>query len=257
MSSQIERIETTSPTREHIRETAQYQEDDDEFFMGMIRRAPGPGSESTVAPYVEGSDEPVHDDVQAPTELKALGQSNFSRPFSRSSSARTIISSHKVEPSFAEIETINPSNAHFDSRQAENALPMLGELSNEHSLSPIRVRTANLREAPDSPTPQRNGAGSQKRTWTQEQYRRYSARRPIANGKPNSFRSVRTHRDFRGLNNENTRQQEEHDEMMGEYHKLQDLHSTVSSKHMVEVFLNSRRRPLGTGTANDKAEIFL
>ena len=68
---------------------------------------------------------------------------------------------------------------------------------------------------------------------------------------------MRTYRDFHGLNNENKRQQKEHDEMMGEYHKLQDNHSTVSSKHMVDMFLNSRRRPEDTEASNDKADVFL
>ncbi|OQD74329.1 hypothetical protein PENDEC_c011G06795 [Penicillium decumbens] len=252
MSAQVERIESTNPAREHVRETAQYQEDEDDYLMGMVRRAPGPGSESTVRPYVEGSDEQVCDEIQAPTER------NFSRPFSRSSSLRTIVSPQKIEPSFAAVESIhNPPDVNVNANHAENALPILGELSNENSASPMRVRSTNLRKAADSPTPQRSDAGSQKRTWTQDQYRRYSVRRPLANGKPNSFRSMRTYRDYGGLNNENTRQQEQHDQMMGEYHKLQDIHSTVSSKHMVEMFLNSRRRPVEMERSTDKADVFL
>jgi hypothetical protein len=256
MNSQIGRIETTGPTREHFRETAQYQ-DDDEFFMGMIRRAPGPTSTSTVTAYVEGPDEPVCMEPRASTELKTLVQNNFSRPFSRSSSMRTIVSSQDIKPAFAEIEYVNLSEAHVNDKQAKNAVRKLGEHPNRTSLSPVRIRTANMRETPDSPTPRRDGAGFQKRTWTQEQYQRYSARRPIANGRPNTFRSMRTCRDSRGLNNENTRQQEEHDEMMGEYHKLQDIHSTVSSKDMVDIFLSSRRFPDNAETSDDKAEIFL
>ncbi|KAJ5191812.1 uncharacterized protein N7498_010797 [Penicillium cinerascens] len=256
MSSQIERIESTNPAREHVRETSQCQEDEDGYFMGMIRRAPVLGS-ATVLPYVEGSDGPVCGVVQIPAEAKSSAQSNFSRPFSHSSSVRTILSSQRIEPSFATIESINPSDANVNANRAEDSSPILENFSNDHPLSPIRVRTANLRDEPESPTPQRNGAGSQKRTWTQDQYRRYSARRPIANGKPNSFRSMRTYRDLRGPNNENARQQEEHDEMMGEYHKLQDIHSTVSSKDMVDMFLNSRRRPVETAPSVDKAEVFL
>jgi hypothetical protein len=45
------------------------------------------------------------------------------------------------------------------------------------------------------------------------------------------------------LNKENQWQKEDHENMMDEYHKNQGGHSTVSSKHMVEMFLNSRRRP--------------
>jgi hypothetical protein len=56
---------------------------------------------------------------------------------------------------------------------------------------------------------------------------------------------MRSYRDSRGMNNENTRQQEEHDDMMDDYHILQDLHSTISSKRMVEMFLDSRRQQMG------------
>ncbi|KAJ5664986.1 uncharacterized protein N7477_007434 [Penicillium maclennaniae] len=256
MNSQIGRIETTTPTREHFREDAQYQEDDDELFMGMIRRAQGPSPDSTVTPYVEGPNEPARIEAQVPIDLKVLAQNNFSRPFSRSTSVRTIVSSQKIEPSFAEIEYNNPSDAYINANQAEDTVPRL-QNSRESSLSPMCVRAANLREAPDSPTPRRDAAGFQKRTWTLEQYPRYSARHPVTNGRPNSFRSMRTYRDFRGLNNENTRQQKEHDEMMGQYHKLQGNHSTVSSKHMVDIFLDSRRRPMDTAVPNQTANVFL
>ncbi|KAJ6107289.1 hypothetical protein N7523_008612 [Penicillium sp. IBT 18751x] len=256
VNSQIGRIETTTPTREHFREDAQYQEDDDELFMGIIRRAQEPSPESTITPYVEGPNEPARIEAQVPIELKVLAQNNFSRPFSRSTSVRTIVSSQNIKPSFAEIEYINPSDAHVNANLAEDTVPRL-QSSRERSLSPLCVRAANLREASDSPTPRRDAAGFQKRTRTLEQYPRYSARRPVANGRPDSFQSMRTYRDFRGLNNENTRQQKEHDEIMGEYHKLEGNHSTISSKHMVDVFLDSRRRPMDTAVPNQTASVFL
>jgi hypothetical protein len=56
---------------------------------------------------------------------------------------------------------------------------------------------------------------------------------------------MRSYHDAHVTNNENTRQQEEHDEMMDDYHKLQDVHSTISSKRMVDMFLDSRRRKMG------------
>lgn len=68
---------------------------------------------------------------------------------------------------------------------------------------------------------------------------------------------MRNYRDIRPLNKENARH-EEHDEMMDEYHRLQEFQTSVSSKHMVEMFLNSRRRPAETNTADDNAgEAFL
>ncbi|CAI7676095.1 unnamed protein product [Penicillium manginii] len=237
MSSQIERIESTSPTREHVREGAQIQEDDDEIFMGIMRRAPGPGQESTAIPYIAG--EPKHDDSQPIEELRVTPRNNFSRPFSRSSSVQTILPSQPVGPGSI-VKTASKLSV-VDSIADVPSPP--ARVPSDRTLSPMRTRTANSPSIPDSPTPQRVASDIPTRNLTQEQYRRYSARRPISNGKPNSFRSKRTYRDFNALNKENQWQKEDHENMMDEYHKNQGGHSTVSSKHMVEMFLNSRRRP--------------
>ncbi|KAJ5983183.1 hypothetical protein N7481_005282 [Penicillium waksmanii] len=237
ISSQIERIESTSPTREHVREDAQFQEDDDEIFMGMMRRAPGPGQESTANPYI--ASEPKHNDSQSITDPRVTSQNNFSRPFSRSSSVRTILPSQTVEPG-STVKTASKLSA-VDSIADVPSPP--ARVPSDRTLSPMRTRTANSPSIPDSPTPQRVVPDIPKRNLTQEQYRRYSARRPIGNGKPNSFRSMRAYRDFNALNNENQWRREDHENMMDEYHKNQDGPSTVSSKRMVEMFLNSRRRP--------------
>lgn len=256
MSSQIERIESASPTREHIREDAQFQEDDDdddEIFMGIMRRAPVPGQESTAMPYIASGLK--HHDPQPIEELKVASQNNFSRPFSRSSSVRTILPSQNVEPG-STVKTASKLSA--VDMTAEDPSPPV-RVPSGRTLSPMRTRTGNQPGLPDSPTPGRLAPDMSKRNLTQEQYRRYSARRPMANGKPNSFRSMRTYRDFNALNNENAWQKVDHDNMMGEYHKLQDGHSTISSRHMVETFLNSRRRPAETDALeNDNpGEVFI
>lgn len=253
MSSQIERIEQTSPTREHVREDAQFADDDeDEIFMGMLKRAPAPRPEMTVESYVpedKRCNEPL---PQA--EPRPLVQDNFSRPFSRASSVRTILSSQKVQP-LGPLENLpNPPEADgISNPPVLDALPILARVPSGQMPSPIRVRSSNMLAPPESPTPHRDGPESQKRMWTQEQYRRYSARRPIVNGKPNQVRSMRSYRDSRGMNNENTRQQEEHDGMMDDYHKPQDIHSTISSKRMVEMFLDSRRQQMGREASGSTA----
>lgn len=244
MNSQIERIEQASPTREHLREDAQFADDDDEIFMGILKRRPAPGPEMAVEPYVP-EDERCNDPLPQ-VEPKSLAQSNFSRPFSRASSIQTILSSQKVQALEPMQNLPNPSGAQEISEPfVLDASPVSAQAPNDQMRSPIRSRSSNMRPQPESPTPRRVGPESQKRMWTQEQYRRYSARRPIANGKPNQFRSMRSLRDSRGMNNENTRQQEQHDDLMADYHKLQDIHSTISSKRMVEMFLDSRRRKTG------------
>ncbi|CAL5871942.1 uncharacterized protein PFLUO_LOCUS6198 [Penicillium psychrofluorescens] len=239
MNTQIERIEKISPTREHIRETAQFQDDDDEIFKNVTQRNLITANSSLIGPNEgEGGD-------YMALEHRSLTQSNFSRPFSRSSSLRTVRSSQKIEPGFSET---NPSQlSRMDSAAGLNdqTSPPLPE---DQSLSPIRLKARNLLPLPESPTPKRNNADCRKRMRTEEQYRRYSVRRlPIAgDGKAAvPFRSLRTRLDNRGLTNENVRQQEEPDERMDSYHSIQDGHSTISSKRMVEMFLSSRRQLTG------------
>ncbi|KAJ5716462.1 hypothetical protein N7493_008373 [Penicillium malachiteum] len=243
MSSQIERIEQTSPPRQHIREEAQYQ-DDDEAFTNVLRHAPAQVPDPVLTNPASRSDVP-EDVVKPPVDAQVLPPNNFSRPFSRSSSVRTILSARRIEPEEAtKIPAID-----LESDVTTNCPQTIPSWTTaqipDPPLSPMRVRTSNVIRIPESPTPpQRNGLGLLKRTWTQEQYRRYSARRPL-NGTANSLRSIRSQRDFQGLNNENTRQEQEHDDMMSEYHKLQDMPATMSSKRMVDMFLDSRRRQMG------------
>lgn len=239
VSSQIERIESASPTREHFREDAQFQ-DEDEIFTDMLRQIPSPGQALTNPLCMMGGQDKGQQFLAGPM----LPQSNFSRPFSRSSSVRTILCAPNIEPGQATKVTAD-SDIDLTIYQAP-AVPSWSNVIAESPVSPMRIRTSNMIQIPESPTPpQKNGPVVMKRAWTQEQFRRYSARRPMTNGKPNSFRSMRSQRDFQGPNNENVRQGEEHDEMMGEYHKLQDIHSTISSKRMVDMFLDSRRRQMG------------
>jgi hypothetical protein len=168
MSSQIERIEQTSPSREHIREDAQFADDDDEIFMGMLKRAPVPRPKMAV----ESS---VPEDVRSKDPLpqagpKSLALSNFSRPFSRASSVRTILSSQKVQP-LEPLENLpNPPEADgISNPPASDASPIPARVASKQMRSPIRVRSSNMLEPSESPTPRRDGSESQKQLWTQEQ----------------------------------------------------------------------------------------
>ncbi|OOQ84627.1 hypothetical protein PEBR_29294 [Penicillium brasilianum] len=242
MSSQIERIEKASPGRQHIRENSQFDGDEDEIFMGMLKRAPAPIPETAGEPYLPEGER--YSDSLPQAEPKPLAQNNFSRPFSRASSVRAILSSQNIQPLEPMQILPNPSGTEAMSQLSVSDAPPVRDPSKQMP-SPVRIRSSNMLAPPESPTPRRAGLDLQKRMWTQEQYRRYSARRPVANGKSNSFRSMRSYRDSRGLNNENTRQQDEHEDMMDDYHKFQDIHSTISTKRMVDMFLDSRRKQMG------------
>lgn len=241
VSSQIERIEKASPIREHLREDAQLQ-DDDGVFTDIIKRAPTTAPEASFLPHGDSDQERTG---AHPPEPKAWTQNNFSRPFSRSSSIRTILSSQKVEPDSVGTNNSRQPCSDIPPVLTGNAPSLAGQITG--GLSPMRLRNANLVQLPDSPTTHRAHAEMQKRPWTQEQYRRYSARRPMANAASTQFRSMRSYRDARGLNNENTKQQDEHEDMLNDYHKFKDAQSTISSKDMVEAFLSSRRRRTNTG----------
>ncbi|KAJ5104812.1 hypothetical protein NUU61_002159 [Penicillium alfredii] len=247
MTSQIERIEKTTPTREHFREQEQLEDDDDKLFAEIARQVPAPSRvPSGMLNIVEGQG---NGNLQPSAENPLLPQSNFSRPFSRTSSVRTIMPRQRAEL----VDTIKisskDSRADLGGGPTENASPGSGD----RVMSPVRLRSGNLLPAPESPTPKRGTRELPKRAWTQEQYRRYSARRPpvAPEGKPNQFRSMRN-REFRGMTNENVRQKE--DIMMEDYHQGQEPHGTISSKHMVEMFLNSRSRQMETGMSGNTAD---
>ncbi|KAJ5482543.1 hypothetical protein N7475_001355 [Penicillium sp. IBT 31633x] len=244
MSSQIERIEQTSPTREHIREDAQFQ-DDDEYLTNIARQTPVTAPAPGAAELLNVPDSQAITKLKTPIENRVPSQSNFSRPFTRTSSMQTILPLQRSDPASV---TQNYANSFFvepATNSGENASPKSIAITHSQGLSPIRLRSGNM-QPPESPTPKRIGA---KRSWTQEQQRRYSARRaPIAQeSRVSQFRSMRTQRDNRP-NNENTKQQDEFNGMMDSYHQIQDIHSTISSKRMVDLFLDSRRRRMGAST---------
>ncbi|CAI7578161.1 unnamed protein product [Penicillium palitans] len=256
MSSQIERIEQASPTREHIREDAQYQ-DDDEYLTSIARRAPVAVSAPASATLLKVPDSQNITDRKASSENKVPSQSNFSRPLIQASEMRTIVPlqttrSENIVQAHANSLAMDTAPA---PKSGENVSPNPVPVACNQEPSPIRLRSGNM-QPPESPTPKGVRA---KRSWTKEQQRRYSVRRaPIAqDSRVNYFRSMRTQRDNRA-NNENARQQDQYTDMMENYHQIQDLHSTISSKRMVDLFLDSRRRQMGEVTDNDTTtEAFL
>ncbi|KGO77970.1 hypothetical protein PITC_024980 [Penicillium italicum] len=254
MSSQIERIEQASPPREHIREDAQYQ-DDDEYFTSAARRAPVAVSAPVSATLLKVPGSQSITERKASAENKVPFQSNFSRPLIQPSGMRSIMPLQTTKSE-------NMAQAHANSlavdtaaKSDENVSPKPIPVACNQEPAPIRLRSGNM-QPPESPTPRGVGV---KRSWTKEQQRRYSARRaPIAqDSRINHFRSMRTQRDNRA-NNENARHQDEYTDMMESYHQLQDIHSTISSKRMVDLFLDSRRRQMGEVAGNDTTtEAFL
>jgi hypothetical protein len=240
MSTQIDRIDQASPTREHIREDAQFQ-DDDEYLTKITRQAavaaptPPDGLISTA-----GSN--GHTERSISLEKRLPTQSNFSRLFGQVSTIQPILPLQTVKLAIPLPNNLAKASNGLSVDSNENISPKPVSIARTQGLSPIRLRSGNM-QPPESPTPKRVAT---KQSWTKEQQRRYSARRaPIGqDGRASQFRSMRSQLDH-GENSENRRQQDEYDDMMESYHQLQDIHSTISSKRMVDIFLDSRRRQMG------------
>ncbi|KAJ5512633.1 hypothetical protein N7463_002185 [Penicillium fimorum] len=251
MSSQIERIEQTSPIREHIREDAQYQ-DDDEYLTSIAQPAPISVSAPASATILKVPDIQSITERKASIENRVPSQSNFSRPLN----TRTILPFQTTESESMAQTHVNSLPFNTASKSDENTSPKPIPIACNQEPSPIRLRSGNM-QPPESPTPKRVGA---KRSWTKEQQRRYSARRaPVAqDSRINHFRSMRTTQRGNRANNENAREQDEYNDIMESYNQLQDTHSTVSSKRMVDLFLDSRRRQMGEVTdSNATTDAFL
>lgn len=197
MNSQIARIEHT-PTREHYREDAQIHDDDETNHINALALGLSSGRD-TVKQF--NPSVTLSETGDFSINNKAPAQNNFSRPFSRSSSVRSVA---KSQNSYA-----------ADSK----------DLGHGSSLS---LRSTSRRQTPDSPTPKRNTTESQQRGMSTRQYRRYQASRMsmARDAKSVPFRSIRDQRD-NGMNDEN-----------------QSGYSPISSKRMVDSFLDSRRRPI-------------
>ncbi|CAG8291358.1 unnamed protein product [Penicillium salamii] len=243
INSQVDKIEQTSPLREHVREEAQFEEDDEDLAT-LARQAtvvvPTPAS-----CVLETSGSEQNTMRNSIVETRVPSQSNFSRPFSHVSHTQSILPLQTVKLENPKRNVSTDSFKGTTINLGEDISPKLVPFAQPAGLSPIRLRSGNM-QSQESPTPKRVGL---KRSLTKEQQRRYSARRaPVAqDGRANQFRSMRSQRDSHA-NNENLRQQEEYDNMMESYHQLQDIHSTISSKRMVDLFLDSRRQRTSEST---------
>jgi hypothetical protein len=248
MSTEVERLERPRRVTGHARHNAEAFDDDD-FRTRLPSIASGIYKKNRVS-----SGQP---DTTARTSSgssmagKIPAQSNFSRPFSRSSSMRTIVPSREgpentapqPPPTSSVFPTPDPAP---DS--GSPAFPIPNPFENKISLCP-QSRSNTMHRDPESPTPKRDTGEAQQRRAANEQYRHRMARRsPVPLDGMAQTRPQRSHRDQRMAANENIRLEDGRGEMT-DPHKLQDIHSTISSKRMVDMFLDSRRRQMETETS--------
>lgn len=198
-----------TPTRAHYREEAQIHEDDDQNDINALSLGASNGKDT-----VRRSDAPLGLSETGSTNSKVPAQSNFSRPFSRSSSVRSIAPPQKIHGS--------------ENKDIDRGL----------SLS---VRSRNRPQPPESPTPKRD---DHQRMSTARRYP--TSRMPISReAKAVQFRSMRGSRDSRPPTDENVKVDNGRVDTM-DPHRYQGGYSPMSSKQMVDRFLDSRRRQMET-----------
>ncbi|PWY72930.1 hypothetical protein BO70DRAFT_413517 [Aspergillus heteromorphus CBS 117.55] len=237
MHTQMARIENIAPRR-HYREEAQIEDEGADFTYRTPAQNPAPRQS-------------LEDDMW--TSCKVTATSNFSRPFSRSSSLRTTVTAKEqpVPPPPAPVPT--PPKVSGSSSGQSLFINQCETGSNSLALSPMQVALNNRPRAPESPTPRRDA--TDKPQW-QSASKRYGQYRPkwspgTQDVKPFQGRSSRSHRDHRRLTNENMRAENVYGGVPSPDTQLQNTYSPMSSKRMVEMFLESRRRRMGTDMSDE------
>ncbi|KAL4981182.1 hypothetical protein BDW66DRAFT_4524 [Aspergillus desertorum] len=233
MDSQMARIENATPTR-HYRENAEIHDDDDapSFTSSVPTRRIRVESRGTA---ITSED---HDE----SSRKVSTNSNFSRPFSRSSSLRTIVkarspSSHVLTSS---IPPLLADDVFRDSGGQDRFLKSGPAGQSNIGVSPMLSRSSNQPRVVESPTP-KGSATEVSRMMNNAKSAQYPTK-----WSPGTYdtrqlhrRSARFMRENRRATNENARLEQ------GMYDQAGGLQSPMSSKRMVEIFLNSRRRQMG------------
>ncbi|KKK14010.1 hypothetical protein ARAM_006254 [Aspergillus rambellii] len=237
MNSQMAIIENTTPTR-HYRENAQIQDDEE---LGLPAAIPARkvriASRSVNSP---GSD-------REGLSRKLSTSSNFSRPFSRSSSARTIVMSpkhHQVPDTFSpSVPLMAPEDVFQSSNTPGGFLGSSRARESNLKVPPMRSRPSNQSRVPECPTATQESTNISPKMGRGKHPVRWS---PGSQGsKAFPRRSARYCRENRMVTNENSRIRQGQDG-----HGF-DPQSPISSKHMVEMFLSSRRRQMGADMSDD------
>ncbi|KAE8154126.1 hypothetical protein BDV25DRAFT_1769 [Aspergillus avenaceus] len=250
MQSQMAGLEDFTPTREHYKEDAQIFDE----TVNLRCQPPSPGSRcySSVANNIMGdSSAPGGQASELPITCKIAVGNNFSRPFSRSPSIRTIIISKDRTTTVTSPTLISRVTSLASSHGAGGQSPQSKIARMDHNpSSPMQSRSTNRPRIPETPTPKSKPRyANQQLTMNGRNGKNPTKWAPDQNDR---FRSVRRRNSAR-LTNENLRVVDNQDESLDSCLLPQGTHSLMSSKHMVEMFLSSRRRQMGTEMSDDSA----
>ncbi|KAL4884090.1 hypothetical protein BJY04DRAFT_13785 [Aspergillus karnatakaensis] len=238
MDSQMARIENV-PSGHHYREDAQIQDDYDISFTSSVPTRRIRVESRGIRQLEEDRDE---------SGRKVSTNSNFSRPFSRSSSLRTVVRIGNPSPNVPTISipTLAADDVFGDSTIQDHFLKS-SHAGQSTGVSPMLPRSSNQPRMADSRTPKRPSADVSPKMLT-NQCGQYSARwSPGTDARTLHRRSARVLRESRRATNENAKLEQ------GFYDQAYGLQSPMSSKRMVEIFLNSRRRQMGADVPDDGA----
>ncbi|PYI14483.1 hypothetical protein BO99DRAFT_21871 [Aspergillus violaceofuscus CBS 115571] len=239
MHTEIAKIENLNPTQSHYRENAQIQSDEDDLFSEASTR------------WIERAQGGVFIDDDMWSDRKVTSTSNFSRPFSRSSSVQTVVTTRREQndgpaPPPLPSRPMSPSFTHH----AISYGPFQSQIDSRRdsfALSPMQTIPSNRFRMPESPTPRRDKSGGVSQKMASATYGRHPARCPPAARDSRSLhgRTSRGYRDHRQLTNENVKVENDYHDMKGQDTPSPSSCSPISSKRMVEMFLESRRRQAG------------
>ncbi|KAL4953067.1 hypothetical protein BDW69DRAFT_166196 [Aspergillus filifer] len=243
MDSQMARIENSTPTR-HYREDAEINNDNASSFTSTVpTRRIRVGSRGLNS--AEGHEELTR---------RISTNSNFSRPFSRSSSLRTVVKARETSPAVPtpSIPPLVADDVFRGSGGQENFLKSAQSGHSSNGVSPMLSRSSNQLRVPDSPTPKRPSAEASP-IMGSAKYGQYSPKWSPGSQEAKLMhrRSARFLRENRRVTNENARLES------GMYDQAAGLQSPMSSKRMVEIFLDSRRRQMEGGNDSSPEPAFL
>ncbi|KAL4806103.1 hypothetical protein BDV18DRAFT_160171 [Aspergillus unguis] len=235
MDSQMARIENATPTR-HYREDAEIYGDYAPHFTSSVpaRRI---RVESRGGAPAQAYDLP---------DRRVSTSSNFSRPFSRSSSLRTVVRAREPSSSIPTpgVPPLGDDVFRDSGDRGRSLKPQAGQ-----SFSPMLARSSNQPRTVESPTPKRSATEVSPMMGSRKPGQPPTKWSPITpDARLLHRRSARFLRENRRATNENARIEQ------GMYDQAHGLQSSMSSKRMVEMFLNSRRRQMGVGSDDGTSE---
>ncbi|EEQ84575.2 hypothetical protein RJZ56_004380 [Blastomyces dermatitidis] len=264
MNSQMDLFDTTPESyamaqnpkfpNSHYRERTEiHDESKDEIHKKSFTT-----SQTSEYSTVEPIQEPVSFDVdQRPplVELKPITKNNFSRPLCLSSDIPISISRPVVQKPSVVTRSESPHSVHLTdvnlgrSTPTDSILPRSASRSPSASASPKllyeKSRCLELSTSPVTPTRASKAVHSTislcNHSENDSPSRRVSDPRKLA--PTANFSSVRNRRDNGRVTNENSRGGRV--TTKGDLPALGDIHSTISSKRMVDIFLSQRRRQMG------------